>query len=170
MTLFNAYILLTLNRSLNIVNALRIMWKGQVAIVKTLSASKIWSLIELSHTPFLNSADYLFAQIIYVYMGFIHWTSATFSPFICMVRWLFACRLQYISAATPFELIHVNSLRMLSSYPTFIKPATLIVISVLKQCASGGNSNFWLCVWNKIKLKKLFISKNIIRYRMIPLI
>lgn len=26
-------------------------------------------------------------------------------------------------------------------YPTFIKPATLIVISVLKQCASGGNSN-----------------------------
>lgn len=33
-------------------------------------------------------------------------------------------------------------------YPTFIKPATLIAISVSQWCASSGNSIFWLCVWN----------------------
>lgn len=58
---------------------------------------------------------------------------------------------------------------MYSYYPTFIKPATLIVISVLKQCASGGNSNSD-CVYEINRNKEMVYFKEIIRYTFLLLI
>lgn len=51
-------------------------------------------------------------------------------------------------------------------YPAFIKPAALIVITVLWQCASSGNSILWMCVWN-IQIQSLDISKKLLRNKLL---
>lgn len=64
----------------------------------------------------------------------VHAYSSLVKPNCCSAEWIGLLKFECV-----FSCFRIAQKDLF--YPTFIKPATLIVISVLKQCASGGNIN-----------------------------